>query len=372
MKRGLYNRTLYARDEQDFAFMTQSTTLDDTQVSFHVAILGATGAVGEELLRGLEERNFPVASLTLLASKRSAGTALMFRDQRIVTRDVETLSEEELSTLDVAFFSAGSSTSKQYWGRFVQAGVVVIDNTSAFRMEPAIPLVVPEVNAEALENHRGLISNPNCSTIQMMSPLKALHKLAGLERVVVSTYQSSSGAGRQAMDELRDQTINILNFKEPPVKRFIKRLAFDVIPLIGDLKDDGESTEEEKMVKESQKILSLPDLKVSATCVRVPTFIGHCLSMNIELKNAFEMSDLFDALSHAEGVILCENDELPTTADVAGQDEVWIGRVRRDPSRPHALNLWCAADNLRKGAATNAIQIAEALIQKKLMKTIYL
>ena len=206
----------------------------------------------------------------------------------------------------------------------------------------------------------------------MMSPLKALHELAGLERVVVSSYQSSSGAGRQAMDELRDQTINILNFKEPPVKRFIKRLAFDVIPLIGDLKEDGESTEEEKMVRESQKILSLPKLAVSATCVRVPTFIGHCLSMNVELSRPFEIDEALRALEGAEGVIVCEGDELPTTADVAGQDEVWVGRVRRDPSRPNALNLWCAADNLRKGAATNAIQIAEALVERALLKTVSL
>jgi len=352
--------------------MTLSTSQDTGHTPLNVAILGATGAVGEELLRGLEERSFPVASLTLLASKRSAGTPLTFRDKRYVTRDVERVTEEELEAIDVAFFSAGSATSKTYWARFVQAGAVVIDNTSAFRMEPAIPLVVPEVNAEALEGHRGLIANPNCSTIQMMSPLKALHELAGLERVVVSSYQSASGAGRQAMDELRDQTINILNFKEPPVKRFIKRLAFDVIPLIGELKEDGESTEEEKMVKESQKILSLPALKVSATCVRVPTFVGHCLSINVELSRAFELSEAIEALASAEGVVLCEGDELPTTAEVAGQDEVWVGRVRRDPSRPHALNLWCAADNLRKGASTNAIQIAETLIARGLLKTIQL
>lgn len=352
--------------------MSNGTSHDQLSHTLNVAILGATGAVGEELLRGLEERAFPVAHLTLLASKRSAGTALTFNGKRLVTRDVESLTAEELSALDVAFFSAGSSTSKRYWSRFVQAGVVVIDNTSAFRMEPAIPLVVPEVNPEALEGHRGLIANPNCSTIQMMSPLKALDQLAGLERVVVSSYQSASGAGRQAMDELRDQTISLLNFKEPPVKRFVKRLAFDVIPLIGDLKDDGESTEEEKMVRESQKILSLPQLKVSATCVRVPTFIGHCLSVNVELRRPFELSEALRALSEADGVILCEEDELPGTADVAGQDEVWVGRVRRDPSLPHALNLWCAADNLRKGAATNAIQIAETLIARGLMKTISL
>jgi len=352
--------------------MSPKTIDSSAERALNVAILGATGAVGEELLRGLEERDFPVNELTLLASSRSAGTPLRFKDRRLITRDVESLSAQELEALDVAFFSAGSATSQTYWSRFVQAGVVVVDNTSAFRMEPAIPLVVPEVNPEALIEHRGLISNPNCSTIQMMAPLKALHELAGLERVVVSTYQSASGAGRQAMDELRDQTVNILNFKEPPVKRFVKRLAFDLIPLIGELKADGESTEEEKMVRESQKILSLPSLAISATCVRVPTFVGHCVSMNVELKRPFELSGALEALAQAEGVILCEADELPSTVDVAGQDEVWVGRVRRDPSRPHALNLWCAADNLRKGAATNAIQIAEELITRGLLKTVSL
>lgn len=349
--------------------MTLSTHPESaTAPLFHVGILGATGAVGEELLRVLEERSFPVGSLSLFSSKRSAGTPLTFKNKTYKAVDVEQVSDEELNRLDVAFFSAGSATSKQHLMRFVQAGVVVIDNTSAFRMESAVPLVVPEVNPDALHTHRGLISNPNCSTIQMMAPLKALHELAGLERVVVSTYQAASGAGRRAMDELRDQTVNLLNFKEPPVKVFSRRLAFDVIPLIGDLQKDGVSTEEEKMVRESQKILSLPELGVSATCVRVPTFIGHCLSVNVELQRPFTLASALEALEGAEGVIVCEGDELPTTVDVVGQDDVWLGRVRLDPSRPHALNFWCAADNLRKGAASNAVQIAERLIELDLMR----
>jgi aspartate-semialdehyde dehydrogenase len=332
--------------------------------TLRVAILGATGAVGEELLRGIEERALPVGELRLYASSRSAGERLTCQGKSVRVEDVDKAIARGLPPLDLAFFSAGAAASRTYASAFMAAGATVIDNTSAFRMQPAVPLVVPEVNAGALEGHAGLISNPNCSTIQLMSPLKALHELAGLSRVVVSTYQSASGAGRQAMDELRDQTVSILNFKDPPIKRFSRRLAFDLIPQIGDLKDDGETTEEEKMVRESRKILSLPDLAVSATCVRVPTFIGHCASVNAEFERPFELEGALEVLAEAEGVVLCEPHELPTTADVVGQDEVWVGRVRRDPSRPNALNLWIAADNLRKGAATNALQIAEALMER--------
>lgn len=346
--------------------MTQQTRdpQEHCAAPLRVAILGATGAVGEELLRGIEERALPLAELYLYASKRSAGERLSCGGKSVRVEDIDKALAQGLPPLDVAFFSAGAAASRVYAERFIAAGATVIDNTSAFRMDPAVPLVVPEVNPEALEGHAGLIANPNCSTIQLMSPLKALHDLAGLTRVVVSTYQSASGAGRQAMDELRDQTVSILNFKDPPIKRFSRRLAFDLIPQIGDLKEDGETTEEEKMARESRKILSLPTLAVSATCVRVPTFIGHCASVNAELERPFELEEALEALGEAEGVVLCEPDELPTTADVVGQDEVWVGRVRRDTSRPHALNLWVAADNLRKGAATNALQIAEELIAR--------
>ena len=329
-----------------------------------IAILGATGAVGEELLRVLEERLFPIEEIRLFASERSAGVRLTWREQSV---RVEDIAQADLTGIQLAFFSAGGATSKKYAARFLQAGAVVIDNTSAFRMEPAVPLVVPEVNPEALDVHKGIIANPNCSTIQMMAPLKALHDLAGLKRVVVSSYQSASGAGKRAMDELKEQAVKILRFEDPPVSCFSRRLAFDVIPLIGDLMDSGESTEEEKMVRESQKILSLPQLKVSATCVRVPTFIGHCLSVNVECERSFDLEGVTDTLSSAEGIVLCEEGELPTTADVGGQDDVWVGRVRRDPSCDHGLNLWIAADNLRKGAATNAVQIAELLLERALI-----
>ena len=333
--------------------------------SFNVGILGATGAVGEELLTVLAEREFPIKSLRLFASERSAGMSLAWKETHIKVEDIE---KADLQGIQIAFFSAGGSTSKKYAGRFLEVGAVIIDNTSAFRMEEAVPLVVPEVNPEALEAHRGLIANPNCSTIQLMAPLKALHEAAGLKRVVASTYQSSSGAGRKGMDELKDQMIKVLSFEEPSAKVFPRRLAFDVIPQIGTFEDSGDTNEEEKMINESRKILSLPELKVSATCVRVPTFIGHCISMNVELKRSFNLELIEQALEKADGVLLCAQEEWPSTVDVVGQDDVWVGRLRRDRSVDNGINLWVAADNLRKGAATNAIQIAECLVKKDLVR----
>lgn len=332
---------------------------------YNIAILGATGAVGEELMNILIERNFPVNSLRLFASERSAGKLLTWNQQSITVEDIE---KADLKGIDIAFFSAGGQTSKKYAGRFLEAGAVVIDNTSAFRMEEAVPLVVPEVNSEALKEHKGLIANPNCSTIQIMAPLLALHRVGGLKRVIASTYQSSSGAGRKAMDELRDQVIKVLRFEDPPMNIFSRRLAFDVIPQIGSFEESGDTNEEEKMINESRKILSLPNLKVSATCVRVPTFIGHCISLNVELENAFSMEQVNDELENTRGVLLCLDDEWPSTVDVVGQDDIWVGRLRRDRSIDHGINLWVAADNLRKGAATNAIQIAENLIEQSLVK----
>ena len=333
--------------------------------TYQVAILGATGAVGEELLNGLDERSFPVGQLRLFASHRSAGEVRIWRDRQMIVEDIETA---DLSGIDLAFFSAGGKTSKQYVAKFIQAGAVVIDNTSAFRMEEAVPLVVPEVNADALDRHRGIIANPNCSTIQLMSPLKALHQLAGLRRVVCSTYQSSSGAGKRAMDELRDQAIKMLRFEDPPVKVFKRRLAFDVLPQIGDFEESGDTTEEEKMIYESRKILDIPDLRVSATCVRVPTFIGHCVSMNVELEKSCNLDEVKKALEDADGVLLTQDEEWPTTADVVGEDDVWVGRLRMDRSLDCGVNLWVAADNLRKGAAINAIQIAEELVERELVR----
>ena len=332
---------------------------------FNIAILGATGAVGEELLNVLKERRFPINSIRLFASERSAGSHISWSEQTLLVEDIE---KADLSGIQIAFFSAGGTTSKTYAGRFLEAGAVIIDNTSAFRMEEAVPLVVPEVNPEALQDHVGLIANPNCSTIQLMAPLLALHQVAGLKRVVASTYQSSSGAGRKAMDELRDQVIKVLRFEEPPVKVFSRRLAFDVLPQIGTLEESGDTNEEEKMINESRKILSLPALRVSATCVRVPTFIGHCVSLNVELEQSFRLEKIKDALEEAEGVLLCHEDEWPSTTDVVGQDEVWVGRLRRDRSVENGVNLWIAADNLRKGAATNAIQIAEELVARDLVR----
>ena len=332
--------------------------------SINIAILGATGAVGEELLAVLAERSFPIKTIRLFSSHRSAGTLISWRDRSL---RVEDIAEADLSGIELAFFSAGGATSKEYAGRFLQAGAVVVDNTSAFRMEPAVPLVVPEVNAHALSDHRGIIANPNCSTIQLMAPLLALHQLAGIKRVVASTYQSASGAGRRAMDELRDQAIKVLRFEDPPTKIFARRLAFDVLPQIGDVTLNGDTTEEEKMINESRKILELPNLKVSAMCVRVPTFIGHCVSLNVELEASCNLADVKRTLEEAEGVLLCSDDEWPNASDVVGQDDVWVGRLRMDRSLESGVNLWVAADNLRKGAASNAVQIAEELIARDLV-----
>lgn len=333
--------------------------------SVNIALLGATGAVGEELLAVLAERRFPVKSLRLFASKRSAGTRVAWGDQSLRVEDIESA---DLSGIQLAFFTAGGSVSKTYAARFLQVGAVIIDNTSAFRMEPAVPLVVPEVNADALRDHRGVIANPNCSTIQLMAPLKALHEVGGLRRVVASTYQSASGAGRRAMDELRDQAIKLLRFEDPPTKVFPRRLAFDVLPQIGDVMTSGDTSEEEKMLNESRKILDLPRLRVSATCVRVPTFIGHCVSLNVELERPCDLATATRALEEAEGVLLCDEDEWPNAADVVGQDDVWVGRLRVDRSLESGFNLWVAADNLRKGAALNAVQIAEELLRRDLLK----
>ena len=332
--------------------------------TINIAILGATGAVGEELITVLDERMFPVDQIRLFSSARSAGSRVEWRDGTIRVEDIE---GADLSGIQLAFFSAGGDASRKYAARFLQAGAVVIDNTSAFRMEPAVPLVVPEVNAHTLKSHRGIIANPNCSTIQLIPPLRALHELGGLKRVVASTYQSASGAGRKAMDELRDQAVRLLRFEDPPTRVFPRRLAFDVIPQIGAITEQGGTSEEEKMINESQKILELPNLNVSATCVRVPTFIGHCISLNVELEAPLELERARHALERAQGILLLEHEEWPNAADVVGQDEIWIGRLRRDRSVASGFNMWVVADNLRKGAATNAVQIAEELISQDLV-----
>lgn len=327
-----------------------------------VAIVGATGAVGEEMRAVLAERDFPVERLVPLASARSAGSTVEWRGQSV---PVEVLDDDSFAGVDLALFSAGTAVSEEFGPKAVAAGAVVVDNSRAFRMHPEVPLVVPEVNPQALSGRPKLIANPNCSTIQMVAALQPLHARAGLKRVVVSTYQSASGAGRDAMDELRDQTVALLNFREPPTTVFKRRLAFDVLPQIDRFEPDGFTREEHKMVNETRKIMGLPDLPVCATCVRVPVFVGHACSINAEFSRPFEVEEALAALEAAPGLVVhADPTEFPMAADAVGQDPVYVGRVRRDPSCPTGLVIWVVADNLRKGAATNAVQIAEALVER--------
>ncbi len=331
-----------------------------------VAVVGATGAVGEEMRAVLGERRFPVRRLVPLASARSAGGSVDWRGNDV---RVELLDEDSFRGVDLALFSAGTTVSEQFAAIAVKAGCVVVDNTCAFRMDKTVPLVVPEVNREALDDHKGIIANPNCSTIQMVVPLAPLHRAAGIKRIVVCSYQAASGAGRAAMDELRDQTVALLNFREPRVEQFQRRLAFDVIPEIDVFMPEGDTREERKMVDETRKIMGLPDLPVSATCVRVPVFVGHCLAVNVEFERPLDAADARALLLEAEGIEMdVDPNAYATTADVAGRDETFVGRVRDDASVAHGLNMWVAADNLRKGAATNAVQIAEDLLTRQLMR----
>ncbi len=331
-----------------------------------VAVVGATGVVGREMIAVLASRRFPVADLLPLASERSAGEHVEWGGADVL---VEALDDDAFEGIDLALFSAGASVSERYAPLAVKAGAVVVDNTSAFRMLPEVPLVVPEINAHALVGHRGIIANPNCSTIQMVLALAPLEAAAGVERVVVSTYQAASGAGRDAMDELRDQTIDLLNFREAKVKHFARRLAFDVIPQIDTFQPDGRTREERKMIDEPRKIMERPDLRVAVTCVRVPVFVGHCVSLNVELRGPLPLARALEVLRAAPGLVVADRPEdFPTAADAAGQDEVFIGRVRIDDSVPHGLDLWVVADNLRKGAATNAVQICEALLARDLLR----
>ncbi|MCH2546000.1 MAG: aspartate-semialdehyde dehydrogenase [Alphaproteobacteria bacterium] len=334
-------------------------------MSYKVAVVGATGNVGREILSLLDERNFPVSEVVALASKSSVNREVSFGETTILKCKV--LDDYDFSDTDIALFSPGASVSKIHAPRAAKAGCVVIDNTSQFRYDDDIPLVVPEVNSDALANFktRNIISNPNCSTIQMLVALKPLHDAAKIKRIVVSTYQSVSGAGKDAMDELYNHTkaIYVAEHKEP--EKFSKRIVFNVIPQIDIPMEDGSYKEEWKMVTETQKILD-PDIKVSATCVRVPVFVGHAESVNVEFKNPISAQQAREILSKAPGVELCDNpdkNEFITPAECVGEDAVFVSRVREDKSVENGLNLWIVSDNLRKGAALNAVQIAEDLIE---------
>jgi len=335
---------------------------------YTVAVVGATGAVGQEMLKTLEQRNFPVAKLKALASPRSAGKKVKFRGEEIT---VEELKPESFEGVDIALFSAGGSRSKEFAPEAVKRGAVVIDNSSAFRMDPEVPLVVPEVNPEDVEWHKGIIANPNCSTIQMVVVLKPLHDLAKIKRVVVSTYQAVSGAGAQAIEELKEQTKAILEGRPvPPPNKIPKQIAFNCVPHIDVFFDDGYTKEEVKMINETKKIMHDDSIKVSPTCVRVPVFVGHSESVNLEFERPVTVEEARAALEKAPGVKVVDdfkNLVYPTPIDVAGKDEVLVGRLRRDDTIEHGLNLWIVGDNLRKGAALNAVQIAELLVEKGLV-----
>jgi aspartate-semialdehyde dehydrogenase len=327
-----------------------------------VAIVGATGEVGRTFLKVLEEREFPVDELYLYASEKSEGTELTFRGEKFKVRALN--KETSFRGIDIALFSAGSSISKEYAPRFVKDGAVVIDNSSAWRLDPDVPLVVPEVNPEDVENHKGIIANPNCSTIQMVVALKPIYDAVGISAIVVATYQSVSGAGAKAIRELEDQTRAWCQDKQMEVKNLPRRIAFNVIPQIDVFTENGYTKEEMKMLKETRKIMHDPNIKVSATTVRVPVFYGHSEAISVKLNRPLEPESAMELLRKAKGVVLVE-EGYPTPIDVAGRDEVFVGRIRKDLVFEPGLSMWVVADNIRKGAATNAVQIAELLTHAK-------
>jgi len=335
-------------------------------MAYKVAVVGATGNVGRAMLAILSERGFPVSEVVALASRNSLGKEVSFGERK--TLKVKSLDDYDFRGTDIALFSPGASVSKIHAPRAAEAGCVVIDNTSYFRMMEDIPLVVPEVNPAALQefSKRNIIANPNCSTIQMVVALKPLHDAAKIKRVVVSTYQSVSGGGKDAMDELYDQTKALYTNEQLEPQKFTKRIAFNVIPHIDVFMEDGSTKEEWKMVNETKKIMG-SEISVCATCVRVPVFVGHAESVTVEFENALSVEDAWDILEEAPGVVVAdrrENGGYMTPAECAGEDAVFISRLRQDPTVKHGLSFWCVADNLRKGAALNAVQIAETLIQE--------
>ncbi len=336
----------------------------DQKEGYSVAVVGATGAVGQTMLEILEERKFPIAELILVASSRSAGSAISFKGKSYIVQDLDTF---DPVGVDIALFSAGGDTSKTHAPRFAEAGCYVVDNSSAWRMDREIALVVPEVNPEALEMAREnkIIANPNCSTIQMVVALKPLHEAVPIERVVVSTYQAVSGAGGKAMDELAKQTGQLLNAQSAEVNVFPARIAFNVIPHIDVFMDDGYTKEERKMMDETCKIMG-SDIAVTATAVRVPVFYGHSESVNVTFDGAMNAEKARKLLADFDGVCVVDDpqgEDYPMPTEAAGTDPVWVGRIRDDHSCPNSLHLWVVADNVRKGAALNAVQIAEILIR---------
>ncbi|PHV63953.1 aspartate-semialdehyde dehydrogenase [Cyanobacterium aponinum UTEX 3221] len=327
-----------------------------------VAILGATGAVGTELINLLIERKFPLKDLKLLASPRSAGKKVTFQDQ---TLKIEAVDDNSFDDVDIVLASAGGSTSKQWAEKIVAAGAVMIDNSSAFRMNPDVPLVVPEINPNDVHNHKGIIANPNCTTILMGVAIYPLHQIQPIKRVVVSTYQSASGAGARAMEEVKTQSEAILKGENPQPEILPYPLAFNLFPHNSPLMDNGYCEEEMKMVNETRKIFGDDDIRITATCVRVPVLRAHSEAVNIEFAQPFPLNKARDIIAQAPGVKLVEdwqNNYFPMPMDATGKDEVLVGRIRQDLSNPNSIELWLCGDQIRKGAALNAVQIAELLV----------
>lgn len=336
---------------------------------YNVAVVGATGAVGKQIIRLLEEREFPIKNLKLLASSRSTGTVIIFKGEQII---VEEATPESFEDIDIALFSAGGKISKYLAPHAVNSGAIVIDNTNAFRMDNNVPLVVPEVNIEEAFKHKGIIANPNCSTIQMVTALKPLYDSHGIERIIVSTYQAVSGAGTKAINELMNQTKQILN-GEDITKEILpvgslsekKQIAFNAIPQIDVFEENLYTLEEMKMVRETQKIFGDQSIKVTPTCVRVPVLYGHSESVYVELKQDYELEDIKMLLRKMPGVVVVDDpakQDYPLAVEATGKLDVFVGRIRRDLTNPRGLNMWIVSDNLLKGAAWNAVQIAEKLV----------
>ena len=332
---------------------------------YRVAIVGATGLVGQEFIKVLEQRNFPLESIRFFASDRSAGKKLFFSHREI---EVEETTPESFADIDIALFSAGADISRHFAPIAAKSGAVVVDNSSAFRMEPSVPLVVPEINPEDIREHRGIIANPNCSTIQMVVPLYPLHKVNPIKRIVVTTFQAVSGTGAAAVEELTTQTRQVLDSEDVTPHVYPHQIAFNVLPEIDVFLDNDYTKEEWKMVEETRKIMHAKTMAISATCVRVPVFTGHSEAVNIELSRPMSPDEARHILAQAPGVKLLDDPDIslyPQPWSVAGSNEVFVGRIRRDVSHPNGLVMWIAADNLRKGAALNTVQIAEEVIKRE-------
>lgn len=337
-------------------------------MSVRVAILGATGAVGTELLELLESRQFPLTSLKLLASPRTAGQTRSFKGESIV---IEAVDEKSFQDIDIVLASAGSSTSKQWVKTIVDSGAVIIDNSSAFRMDQDVPLVVPEINPTAAAQHKGIIANPNCTTILLGMAIWPLHQVQPIKRIVVATYQSASGAGARAMEELKTQAQAILEQQQPVAESFPYPLAFNLFPHNSSLNELGYCEEEMKMINETRKIFNDPHIRVSATCVRVPVLRAHSEAVNLEFEQSFSVEKAREILKNSPGVQLVEdwqNNYFPMPMDATGKDDVLVGRIRQDLSHPCGLELWLSGDQIRKGAALNAVQIAELLVKNNLLR----